>query len=196
MGRGDRIDFPLGLFNARGIASLAVVGVLLGASIEAHRLDEYLQAARVDLDSTRVEVRLALTPGVDVADAIVREIDVDRDGVLSQREQAAYVTRVLEAVHLDVDGHTARLHPTSSRFPAAADLKGGEGTITIRADAGIPPLRPGTHRVYVRNAYHAEIGAYLSNALVPRTKQIAVKAQQRNANQSELSIDYVVGAAR
>ena len=196
MGRGDRIDFPLGTFNVPGIASLAVLGVLLGASIEAHRLDEYLQAARVDLDLTRVEVRLALTPGVDVADAIVREIDVDRDGVLSQREQTAYVSCVLGDVHVDVDGRGVQLHSTSAQFPAATDLRGGEGTITIRADAGIPPLRPGAHRVSVRNAYHAEIGAYLSNALVPQTRQIAVKAQQRNADQSELAIDYVVGAAQ
>src|SRR6478609_3108558 len=68
MGRGDRIDCSVEPFTIRSIARLEVLGVLLGASIEAHRLDEYLQAARVDLDLTRVGVPLALTPGVDVAD--------------------------------------------------------------------------------------------------------------------------------
>jgi hypothetical protein len=178
--------------NFQRIVGVALLSMLPGSPAGAHRLDEYLQAARVDLDLTRVEVRLALTPGVDVAETIVREIDVDRDGVLSQREQAAYVSCVLEAVHLDVDGHTARLQPTSSRFPAAADLKGGEGTIMIRLRADVPELSAGAHRVHLANTHHAEIAAYLANVLVPQTPRIEITDQRRNANQSDLTIDYVM----
>ena len=173
---------------------LAIVGT--GARTECHRLDEYLQAARVDLDLTRVEVRLALTPGVDVADTIVRDIDTDHDGALSSNERTAYVSRVLDALHVDVDGHAVRLLAISSHVPAAADLRGGEETITIRAGSEIPALAPGAHRVRVKNTHHAEIGAYLANALVPETSRIEIKEQQRNPDQSDLTIDYVVRAAR
>ena len=82
-----RLHVPASPRRSMLAAAAVAAGLALPSRVDAHRLDEYLQAARVDLDSTRVEVRLALTPGVDVADAIVREIDVDRDGVLSQREQ-------------------------------------------------------------------------------------------------------------
>ncbi len=155
--------------------------VVTGARTEAHRLDEYLQAARVDIDLTRVEVHLALTPGVDVADTIVRDIDADHDGVLTPKEREAYVSRVLDALHVDVDGRAMRLHSSSSHFPVPADLRSGEGTIAIRAGSDIPALAPGAHRLHVRNAHHTEIGAYLANALVPgrRRSRSPVKNEAR-----------------
>jgi len=140
-------------------------------------------------------VGLALTPGVDVSDTIVREIDADHDGTLVQREQAAYVSCVLGAVHVDVDGTAVGLRPMSSTFPAMSELRGGEGTISIQAGAEIPRLPPGRHRVHVVNRYHADIGAYLANALVPQTPRIAISGQRRSADQSDLTIDYVVRTA-
>jgi len=178
------------------LACLVLLAIVVtGARAESHRLDEYLQAVRVDLDLTRVEVRLALTPGVDVANTIVGDIDTDRDGVLSSNERAAYVSRVIDALHVDVDDRAVRLHSTDSRFPAPADLRGGEGTIAIRAAAEIPSLAPGAHRVHIRNAHHSEIGAYLANALVPETARIEIATQRRSADQRDLTIDYVVRAA-
>ena len=94
MSRGDRINSQRPAPRSQGVVTLALcASVLIAMTAYAHRLDEYLQAVRVDLDLTRVEVRLALTPGVDVSDTIVREIDADHDGRLAQGEQAAYVSR-------------------------------------------------------------------------------------------------------
>ena len=175
------------------LAHLVLLAIVVtGARTESHRLDEYLQAARVDIDPTGVEVHLALTPGVDVADTIVRDIDVDNDGVLSPKERDAYVGRVLDAFHVDVDGRAIRLHSTSSHFPVPADLRGGEGTIAIRVGSDIQTFAPGAHRLHVRNTHHAEIGAYLANALVPRTSAIEIAGQERSADQSDLTIDFVV----
>jgi len=189
--RGDQINSQLPTPNSQAVL-VALLTLWAGASIDAHRLDEYLQAVRVDLDLTRVEVRLALTPGVDVSDTIVREIDADHDGRLAQAEQAAYVSRVLDAVHVDVDGTAVGLRPMSSNFPALTDLQGGEGTISIQAGAWIPRLPPGRHRVHLVNRFHADIGAYLANALVPHTARLEITAQRRSADQSDLTIDYVV----
>ena len=151
----------------------------------------------MDLDLRHVVVSLALTPGTDVAETVIREIDGNGDGVLSRAEQTVYVNRVLGALHLDIDGHTAQLTPTSARFPAAADLRGGEGTIRIRSTADIPECAPGTHHVYLRNTHHTEIAAYLANALVPQTPRIEITGQQRSVDQSDLTIEYVVrGSAR
>ena len=51
-----------------------------------------------------MELELDLTPGVAVADAIIADIDRDRDGALSADEKRAYVERVLDAIELRVDG--------------------------------------------------------------------------------------------
>ena len=75
------------------VAFLAVMAAVNGLS--AHRLDEYLQAARIDIEPDRAEVQLDLTPGVAVAEGVIADIDRDRDGVLSADEKDAYVSRVM-----------------------------------------------------------------------------------------------------
>ena len=59
---------------------MAIVG---GAEVSAHRRDEYLQAARLAIDPGRVQLELDLTPGIALADAIIADIDRNRDGSLS-----------------------------------------------------------------------------------------------------------------
>ena len=48
-------------------------------------------------------LELSLTPGIAVAEAVIREIDVNGDAVLSGPEQHLYAGRVLRAVSLRVD---------------------------------------------------------------------------------------------
>ena len=52
-------------------AATAGLLLVLSASPSAHRLDEYLQAARLSLAHTRVELEIDLTPGASVADGII-----------------------------------------------------------------------------------------------------------------------------
>ena len=84
--------------------SAALLGLLaawlptLGTEVSAHRLDEYLHAARLAIDSTGVRLELSLTPGIAVADAVIRDIDADRDAVLSPAERRTYSQRLLNGL--------------------------------------------------------------------------------------------------
>ncbi len=53
----------------------------------------------------------------------------------------------------------------------------------------------GPHQLLFRNSHHPDRSVYLANALVPESDQIAVTAQRRDSDQSELIIDYVIRAA-
>jgi hypothetical protein len=166
-----------------------------GAELSAHRLDEYLQAARLAIDPGRVQIELDLTPGIALAEAILADIDRNRDGSLSAEEQRAYGSLVLSALELEVDGTRLPVQLGASSFPEAAAVRRGEGTIRLRSAAALPRLSIGVHRLLFRNRHHPDRSVYLANALVPESDQIAVTAQRRDGDQSKLIIDYVLSAA-
>ena len=66
--------------------ALAIV-IVSAISLSAHRMDEYLQAARIAIDPDRVEIELDLTPGIALAESILADIDRNHDGLLSAEEQ-------------------------------------------------------------------------------------------------------------
>src|SRR5215471_3955823 len=162
-----------------------ILSALVVANLSAHRRDEYLQAARLAIAPTRVELQLDLTPGIAVADTIIADIDRNRDGALSPDEQHAYVARVLSSIELAVDGHPVHLQPGPPTRSAAlgwepgpstfSDLEAfrrGEGTIALQATATLPPLSEGAHQLAYRNTHRADISVYLANALVPDSNRV------------------------
>jgi hypothetical protein len=171
---------------------MAIVG---GAEVSAHRLDEYLQAARLAIDPGRVHIELDLTPGIALAEAILADIDSNRDESLSAEEQRAYGSAVLSALTLEVDGTPVRAQLGASSFPDVEAMRRGEGTIRIESAATLPRLSIGPHQLLFRNSYHPDGSVYLANALVPESDRIVVTAQRRDGDQSELIIEYVVRAA-
>jgi hypothetical protein len=183
--------------SSRGSSGTAVwialaMSVAAVSAVSAHRLDEYLHAAKLDIEPTRVELELELTPGVDVADAVIADIDRDGNGVVSPDERSAYANRVLKAIEFQLDGAPLRIQLTSSRFPALDALRAGEGIIELRSTAALARQDPGTHHLFFRNAHRRESAVYLANALVPRDARIEITAQRHNPTQSDLAIDYVV----
>jgi len=171
-------------------AALAIVA--LGASASAHRLDEYLQATRIAIEPTRVVIDLDLTPGVAVAGVVLPEIDRDRDGSISTGEAQAYVARVLRDVTVTIDGAPLAMSARASTFPAMQALRTGVGTIQLRLAAAVPTLKPGAHRLALRNDHLPAVSAYLANALVPASDLVDVTNQRRDYNQRALDIDYVL----
>ena len=117
--------------------TMAIVG---GAEVSAHRRDEYLQAARLAIDPGRVQIELDLTPGIALAEAIIADIDRNRDGSLSADEQRAYGRLVLSALELEVDGTPLRAQLGASSFPDAEAMRRGEGTIRLHSAATLPRL--------------------------------------------------------
>jgi hypothetical protein len=173
-----------------------LTAVLAGvAEVSAHRRDEYLQAARLSIEPARVDIELDMTPGIAVADAILADIDRNRDGSLSADEQRVYASLVLGALELEVDGTRLSLQPGASSFPEAGAVKLGEGTIRLHAAATLPRLSAGVHQLFFRNRHQRSRSVYLANALVPQSHLVAVTAQRRDTDQTELTIDYVLRAA-
>ena len=169
--------------------------VVAGADLSAHRRDEYLQAARLAIDPGRVQIELDLTPGIALADAIIADVDRNRDGALSPDEQRAYASLVLDALDIAVDGRPLRLQLGESSFPDLNAMRGGEGIIRLHAAGTLPRLSAGAHHLWFRNRHHPDRSVYLANALVPESDQVAVTAQRRDADQRELTIDYTLRAA-
>jgi hypothetical protein len=172
--------------------TLAIAG---GAEVSAHRRDEHLQAARIAIDPGGVQLELDLTPGIALAEGIIADIDRNHDGVLSPDEQRAYGSVVLGALTLAVDGTPLRAQPAAITFPDEEAMRRGEGTIRLQSTATFPRLPAGPHQLLFRNRHHPDRSVYLANALVPRSEQVAVTAQRRDRDQTELTIDYVVRAA-
>jgi len=171
---------------------MVIVG---GAGVSAHRIDEYLQAARLSIDPARVEIELDMTPGIALADAVLADIDRNRDGSLSTEERRAYGRLVLSALELEIDGTRVPLQPGGSSFPEADAVRRGEGTIRLQSSAILPRLSDGVHQLRFRNRHHPARSVYLANALAPRSYRIVVTAQRRDADQTELAVDYVLRAA-
>jgi hypothetical protein len=169
----------------------AIVAV---ADVSAHRTDEYLQAARLAIDPGAVALELDLTPGIGLAEGIIADIDRDRDGSLSPDEQRAYASLTLSALTIEVDGTPVRPELGAISFPAAAAMSRGEGTIRLQSTAALPRLSAGRHQLLFRNRHHPDRSVYLANALVPRSSDVAVTAQRRDGNQTELTIDYMLQA--
>lgn len=181
------------------LIAFTMITIIVASTVaSAHRRDEYLQAARIGIERDRVVVRLDLTPGIAVADAIVTDIDRNRDGVLAIIEKQAYIQRVLSAITIEVDGHPlnarrldVQMIPVSS-FPDADAFRRGEGTITLRWITPLPALSDGAHQLAWRNAFHHDDAVYLANALSPDSNEIEIRAQHRDPDQRDLTIDFAI----
>ena len=183
---------PSSLAGRGAIAGLiALLCVAMGASLSAHRRDELLQAARVGVEPDRVRVEISLTPGIEIAEAFIREIDDDGDLRLSEAEQQAYAERVLGRVDLRVDDSVAlRLLLAGARFPGAVGLRSGEAAITLEMEAALPSLSPGPHRLFFRNDSAAAGNVFLANALVPESDRVGVTGQERDFYQRQLTVAF------
>ena len=182
--------------NSRAACALALtLTVVGGADTSAHRRDEYLQAARIAIDPGAVQVELDLTPGIELAEVIIADIDRNRDGTLSGDEQRTYANVVLSALEVEVDGNVVRLALSDSSYPDNDAMRRGEGAIRLQAATTLAGLSVGAHRLVFRNRHHPDGSVYLANALVPQSDRVAVTAQSRDGDHRELVIDYDVRAA-
>ena len=147
------------------------------------------------IEPSAVHLQLNLTPGLEVAEAVIADIDGNRDGSLSTDEQRAYAVAVVRALTLEVDATPVGAALAGSTFPDAGAMRRGEGTIQLVLTGTLPRLAPGSHQLRFQNRHQPQRSVYLANALVPASHQVAITGQQRNEIQSELAIDYVLRAA-
>ena len=170
-----------------------IIVLLLPTSAGAHRLDEYLQATRVDVGRNTVIVDVDLTPGVSIASQVGAWIDTDGDHTISPAESVVYGRQVLQSLTLTVDGITTPIRLADVQSATIADMNAGVGTFRVRALANIPMATSGRHQLALTNAHHPESSVYLTNALVPTDTTIRILAQNRTTDQHSVTIDYEIG---
>lgn len=179
----------------RRVSVAAIVFVLaMPAESAAHRLDEYLQAARVSLARDRITLEVDLTSGVSIAAAIITFLDRNGDGTISPIEAEAYGKVVLSDVVLELDGRPIAMTLTRVEIPALHDMSDGLGTIQLRAVGQVESVVAGRRHLYFRNNHQPVASAYLVNALLSQDRDVGVVAQIRDPRQQTVRVEYNVGA--
>ena len=173
------------------LATLALLGGRLNEAL-AHRLDEYLQATLIALDPHEVRLEMSLTPGVQVASAILARIDFDHNGQISPAEGKAYARSLLRELVLEVDHRPQSLGLSSCWFPRPEDMRAGLGAIRLTATAKVPVLRTGEHEVFLQNRHLTNQSVYLVNALAPSSSRIKILSQSRDTRQTEVRIQFSI----
>ena len=176
------------------LAIAAAILLLLPATGSAHRLDEYLQATLLSVESERVEVSVRLVPGVAVSSAVIANIDANGDGTFSEAEQQTYALRVSRDLSLSIDNQTLALRLVAASFPAPSEMKQGLGEIDLELTADLPG-GGANRRLRFENHFQSNTSVYLVNCLVPRDRNISIGAQTRNESQSSYQLDFVQGNA-
>jgi hypothetical protein len=164
-----------------------------GAALRAHALDEYVQATRIAVTSNGVVLSLGMTPGVAIAPAIVDRLDRSGDGTFSAGEAEVYGRSLIADLDLTLDGAPLPLSLVRVEVPTAGEMREGRGTIDVevRGDAA---MRPGRHRLVLRNAHLPAMSVYLANALRPESSAIRIVQQTRDERQQTFRLDFDAGS--
>jgi hypothetical protein len=175
---------------SRKIAVATCVCVLiLGKTAFGHRIDEYLQATILSLETSRIHASMRLIPGILVSPSVIASIDADADGAFSESEERAYAHRVLDDLSITIDGMSVQPKLISWSFPQPAQMRGGLGEIHIEYAMDLPA--GGQNRSLILTNHHLSgSSVYLMNVLVPQDHGIRLLAQKRNERQSFYELDY------
>ncbi|MBO1326572.1 hypothetical protein K2X14_15525 [Acetobacter sp. TBRC 12305] len=170
-------------------AALVLLG--LPASAQAHRLDEYLQATTVTLARDHILLHLRLTPGVDVAESIIRQIDRNGDGRLSFAERRSYVWQVTQRLSFSLNGHSDRLLTEVAKFPSLTAIRTGTGVIDLQIRIKTSLQKGNYHLAYTNRGAGPET-VWLVNCLQPQDPAIHIVQQKRSENQSSYMLDFSI----
>jgi hypothetical protein len=175
----------------KAVAVATFCFLFLGRTAWAHRIDEYLQATVLSLETNRVTASMRLIPGVLVAPSVIATIDTNHDGVFSKDETNAYAERVLQDLSIAIDGRSLKAQLDASTFPNALQLRDGLGEILIRYHVDLPASNDASRRFRLAN-HHLNTGSvYLVNVEVPQVPGLSIVGQKRNLQQSLYELDYL-----
>src|SRR5262249_36125618 len=145
----------------------------------AHRLDECLQAALIEIKPDEIRVQLNMNPGVEVAASVICQIDRDHDGKITQAERARYARTVgVKTLSLSLDRERLKLEFIDAAFDSIPELESGSGNIRLNLRA-LRAIRPGDHVVSFENRHQPKLSVYLLNAVLPKTPAIRILKQER-----------------
>ena len=172
------------------IATAMFILLVVATPLQAHRLDEYLQATTIAVAKDRVSVELRLTPGVAVFAEVMKSIDPGGDGNIPPARQVAYARQVQRDLSLTIDAVPVPLQITSFTFPDPESMRAGLGEIRLEFQAAVPAGGPARKLIF-ENHHLKSISVYLVNCLVPGTPDIQITRQIRDYEQTSYQLDYV-----
>jgi len=170
-------------------AALVAGWLSCAGAASAHRIDEYLQATLLSVESERVQASMRLVPGEALAPSVIAGIDSDGDGVFSEAEQHAYAQRVLNDLSINVDAVATPPTLVSWHFPAPAQMREGLGEVLIDYMVTLPK-HAGDRTFVLVNRHRSDQSVNLVNVLAPGDATIRILDQKRNPNQSRYELDF------
>jgi hypothetical protein len=171
-----------------------MMALAMAVRSEAHVLDQYVQASRIDVRSDGLTLEIDLTPGIEIAQQLFLRINTDRDGRISDAEGLAYARQVLNDLVMTVDDQRIALMVAQCAYPTFEQMRAGVGTIHLKLAGPASLQRAGDHQIFFRNLHQVERAIYVVNALVPASPDIAIAGQYRDRLQREVRIDVTVGS--
>jgi hypothetical protein len=172
--------------------ALAISTLAFPSRVDAHRLDEYLQAAQITIATDSIHLNVYLTPGVSVTPSLLTTLDPDGDDVLTGTEVANYARTVLAGLSVSIDHRPLALVFDGSDASPVAELRDGVGSVHLAAHAVAAGVSAGHHQLEFDNRFAPVDSVYLANAMVPVDSRIAIRSQERDNLQTKLAIDYDV----
>jgi hypothetical protein len=178
------------------LVGIALVVVLCEGRAMAHRLDEYLQATLVTIETNTIRLEISLTPGTSVATQLLARIDTDGNGQISANEAQSYAQVLKKSLTTRLDERDTPLRLSRINIPEVDELVSGDVVIQIIFSNHLPSLTRGTHTLAFTNHHEAAIGAYLLNATRPMSTAVQIQKQNRNSSQSGGEIIFTYNPPR
>lgn len=155
-----------------------------------HVLDEYLQTTLVAIEPGDIRLKINLTPGTEIAEKVLKQIDQNSDGAISSDESAAYSEMLRCDLTVQLDGRDTQLKLTASNFPKLEELHTGHGIIQMEFSIAPSSFSGGNHRLTFENRHFDSLAVYLFNAARSQSPSIRITKQHRNTNQSTGEIEF------
>ncbi len=167
---------------------------LLTTVAGAHPVDEVVQGAYLTLAPGVVRLELEITPGPQVADSVLKVLDANANGTITNTEARAYAVKVLKQSTLKLNDVAAVWTLDRVEVPPYRNLTIGSDTLKIYATARRTDTA-GAQTLSYQNRYQPAKGQWTANVfLLPGAGwQYGVTGQTRSNDGQQLAVNYTVG---
>lgn len=158
---------------------------------EAHPVDSVAQVAYLTLGPGVIQIELDVTPGREVAKAVLAGLDANGDGIIAKDEARAFGQMVLDQTQLRVDGTAVRWSRFDVGVPDDALLASGNATISI---VGMVATQDSAaaHSLTFRNDYAPAKSLWTANVFLQDDDlwRYEITAQKHDNDGRTLSVQY------
>lgn len=157
----------------------------------AHPVDEVVQGAYLTLAPGQVRLELDLTPGTEVADAVLRAIDANGDRRLSDAEGRGFGERVLKQSTISLNGKPVAWRLDRVSMPSYEEVR--DATPTLKVYATAPRLeRKGAQTLGYENRYQPARSQWIANIFLQPGGgwRYQVTGQQHTNDGRGLTVSY------